>query len=83
MKMQKKGGEKLHKIKKEPENIGKPTFASSKNWCRCPLAVPEIFCSLAAHKVSTAAHAFAPLLLPLAARGNAAGLDLHVLLRRK
>ena len=30
MKMQEKKEDKLHKIKKEPTNIGKPTFTSSK-----------------------------------------------------
>lgn len=35
MKMQeKRGKEKLHKIKKNPQIQVKPTFASSKNWCR-------------------------------------------------
>ena len=30
--------------------------------CRCPVAVPEIFCSLFAHKISTAAPRSAPFL---------------------
>ena len=37
-----------------------------------PFAVPKISCSLIAHEILTAAHAYAPLHLPPAARGNAA-----------
>ena len=37
-----------------------------------PFAVPKISYSLFAHEILTAAHAYAPLHLPPAARGNAA-----------
>jgi hypothetical protein len=49
-----------------------PPFLSRPFGPPSPFAVPKISCSLFAHEILTAAHAYAPLYPPLAARANAA-----------